>query len=383
MTDTTDAVKAIEKRNGLRPGQHRHAWFITQNNPAGQIPECAGMSPEEIVQWAVAHCVRNVRGGLLKSRGVGVCYERGAEEHTDHIHIVLSFTGRNGGKAETVYRLWPKADIEVAKGTVEELEDYLHKRGKFEGKGETVVPPAFDGEPLMANDRESGQQSDPTELSKRDKRWLVLRDAIEGGMTEEEIWCDETLSLYAKDFVVPMERLLAVRAAQRPRKRAVTVVWVMGEQQPSNQPVPIEVMESVVRDWLDGSGVEWGEWDTSLSVQPHVSTDTEAVLLVIPRWGNTADAQMVYRIMSGSPCRVAQGYGRGFWAAWHTVVVVSGQAPLTEMVPLVSRRLVMPLNASVQRMREIVSSDDTKPMGTDEICAFFDAEVDEQAGEAK
>lgn len=382
MTDFNNAVSAIEKRNGLRIGQYKHTWFITQNNPAGQIPECAGKSPEDIVQWAITHCVRNSKGELLKSRGVGVCYERGNEEHTDHIHIVLSFTGRNGGKAETVYRLWPKADIEVAQGAVTDLYDYLYKRGRFEGKGETIVEPSFDGDPLMANSREGGKVvSDPTELSKRDMRWMELRQAIEDGMTEEEIWTDSALSMYAKDFVIPMERLLAVRAARKPRKRSVTVIWVTGEQRPEARPVPIEVMESVVRDWLDGTGLSWGEWDMSLSVQPHVSADTEAILVVIPGWGSSADSQTVYRIMSGSPCRVAQGYGRGFWAAWNTVVVVCGQDPLDDMSRLVTRLLKMPLDASMKRMREIVSADDTTPMGCDEICALFDATVDMQTGE--
>lgn len=384
MTEVTDAVRAIERRNGLRPGQHRHTWFITQNNPAEQIPECRGMSPEEIVRWAVDHCVHNAKGGPLRSRGVAVCYERGAEEHTDHIHIVLSFTGRNGGRASTVYRLWPKADIEVAKGTVEDFDAYLRKTGRFEGKGETVVEPVFDGEPLIANDKKKTKDSsDPTELSKRDRRWLEIRQAIEEGKTAEDIWKDPTLSLYAKDFTVPMERLLSAHAAQRPHKRSVTVMWVKAGRRSDDQAAPLEVVESAVRDWLEETGLKWGEWDLSLAAQPHVSADTEAVLVVIPRWGSSIDRLTVYQIMSGSPLRVAQGYGRGFWAAWTTIVVVCGDEPMQYMWELVSQCKAMPLGASADRMHEILSGDDKALVRYDELCALFDATADPTAGEGK
>lgn len=133
-------------------------------------------------------------------------------------------------------------------------------------------------------------------------------------------------------------------------------------------------MESVVRNWLDETGARWGEWVFSLVAQPHVSAYTDVVLLVVPSWGLPSDAQMAYRIMSGSPFRVAQGYGRGFWAAWHTVVVVSERNPRADMAPLVTHGAVIPLGASAERMKGIVSmsTDDTALIGLDELCAMFE-----------
>ncbi|MCH9275815.1 hypothetical protein JS533_005960 [Bifidobacterium amazonense] len=369
------AVQAIESRNGLRHQQGVHTWFITQNNPIEQIPECSGMTPEQVVQWAAAHCTRNLSGELRKSRGVGVCYERGDAEHTDHIHIALTFTGRNGGKAETVYRLWPKGDIEVAKGTLDDIHDYLHKQGRFSGKGETIVAPVYDGEPLMANPRKGEKaDADPSELSKRDMRWLELVHAVDDGMSEEDIWADPTLSLYAKDFVLPLQRLMSARAAKRPHKRDVTVIWVSSEYSHSAHKVPVEVMESVVRDWMDASGLVWGEWDTTLLAQPHITLDTKAVLLVVPAWDSSKHG-IAYRLMSGSPMKVPQGYGRGCWAAWDTVVIVTPDPPIDELADMVSRCVVIPLDASTGRMRELVGSADNRCMPVEEIAEFFDAKA--------
>lgn len=347
-------VKAVERRNGLRPGQGVHAWFITQNNPQKNLAECAGKTPEEIVQWAVDHCVRNKKGELRKSRGVGVCYERGSEEHTDHIHIVLSFTGRNGGKAETVCRLWPTADIEVAKGTVQDLDDYLNKRGRFAGKGETVVQPVYDGEPLMANPRKDERDIDADSLSKRDLRWSALMEAVKSGKTMDDIWSDPTLSMYAKDFAMPLERLLSVHASKRPHKRDVDVLLVTCERTSDRLSFKPEILEWVVRNCLDECGFRWGEWDMTLAAQPHVTADTDTVLLISSVWSDSS-IQAAFRVASGAPLQVAQGYGRSCWASWSRVVIVTAAALPQSLRRLVTRGVAIPLGSSASQMVESIN----------------------------
>ncbi|MCI1649439.1 hypothetical protein [Bifidobacterium tibiigranuli] len=371
MADKTEAaVKDIERKQGLRPGQRVHTWFVTQNNPAKNIPECMGKTPEEIVQWAIDHC-------LGKSRGVAACYERG-ENGTDHIHLALSFTGRNGGKTETVYRLFPKADIEVAKGSMEDIEDYLHKRGRFAGKGETVVEPVYGGEPLVTNPRQGGKDEkddDPSKLSKRDLRWLELQKAVDEGKTWDDIWNDPVLSLYAKDFEWQLGHLLAARAARRPHKREVTVAWVMPAPSPSGGAIPVEVVESAVRDWLDECEASWGEWDPSLITQPHITPDTATVLVVAPRCDSTT-VGMVYRLMSGSPMQVPQGRGHGFWAMWDKVVVVSSALPAQSMEPLISRRVSIPPDARTTLMRKLIA-DGNCLLDVSEVAEVFETTAEE------
>lgn len=312
------------------------------------------MTPEEVVQWAVDHSIRNKDGSLRKSRGVGVCYERGSKEHTDHIHIVLSVTGRNGTKAETVCRLWPQADIEVAKGSLEDIHDYLEKKGRYAGKGETIIEPVYDGEPLVANPCKDGRNIDVDSLSKRDLRWSALVEAARSGKTMDDIWSDSTLSMYAKDFAMPLERLLSVHASKRPHKRDVDVLLVTCERTSDRLSFKPEILEWVVRNCLDECGFRWGEWDMTLAAQPHVTADTDTVLLVSGVWSDSS-IQAAFRVASGAPLQVAQGYGRSFWASWSRVVIVTAAALPQSLRRLVTRGVAIPLGASASQMVDSIN----------------------------
>ncbi|MBW3091337.1 hypothetical protein [Bifidobacterium miconisargentati] len=219
-------VRAIERKCGLKSDQGLNTFFITVNNPAEHYPECEGKTPEEIVDWALAKCLRNQHGELRKSRGATVCFERGRKEHTEHLHIALSFTGRNGGKVATVLRIWPTADIERAEGSVEQIHEYLSKTGEHADKEDTtVIPPKHDGEPIIANPRQKGSKGerepiDPASLSKRDLRFQALRKAVFAGKSEKDIWADDVLGVYAAELNYPLQKLLQLRDEAYDRYRS-------------------------------------------------------------------------------------------------------------------------------------------------------------------
>lgn len=334
-------VRAIERKCGLRPGQGLHTFFITVNNPTDHFEDCRNMTPEEIVDWALARCLRNRKGELRKSRGATVCFERGEKEHTDHLHIALSFTGRNGGKVATVVNLWPTADIERANGTVEEIEDYLSKTGRHADKKDTtVVPPKHDGEPLMPNPRAKRNKGkddppDPGILSKRDLRWRILRQAVLDGMSEGEIWADEVLGIYAAELNYPLQKIIELRRAaveiQRPKQRAVRTLWVQLEPGTS-----ASITEISIRHCLElhreGYG-RWGQWRLGAVFQPGVSIATNT-LYVDARERSMSSDEELERLVTGVPLQVTTRSDRSFWAAWTNAVVLALDPPSPVMSSL-------------------------------------------------
>lgn len=331
-------VQAVERKCGLKPGQGLHTYFITVNNPVDHYPECEGKTPEEIVDWALAHCLRNQDGALRKSRGATICFERGQQEHTDHLHIALSFTGRNGGKAATVLRLWPTADIERAEGTVDQINDYLAKTGEHADKDDTtVVAPKHDGEPLLANPRtrQGGSKDnppDPDSMSKRDLRWQALRKAVREGRSETEIWSDDVLGVYAAELNYPLQKLLQLREEARRnarlRQRVVKTLWVQTFPGAS-----VMVTEIAIRRCLAArqERYQWGEWRLGAIFQPGVCADTD-VLFVDARMRTMESDEELERLVSGAPLQVPTGWNKAFWATWTMVVVLTNEDPSPLMV---------------------------------------------------
>lgn len=324
--DFKKIAAAIEKKQGLRSGAKRKAWFLTLNNPCEHIPECSDMQPEEVVDWANRHWCMNSKGELRKNRGSGCCYERGLKEHTDHIHIVLCAIN-TGCTAEVVVRAFPMADVEIAKGSVEDLRDYLAKTGKHADKEDTtVVSPRYMGEAIVDNpnakeSREDGEKG----LSRTESHRKLVLDAIwNDGYSYDDLLSDPELNVYAsgmrKDMLLD---LIAVRdKQQRKKKRDVRAVWIISPDDPHN------ALEAA-RAWLsDRFGWDWGEYDFGRFVQSKLSEKSRAVLAYVSSDNAVNDISVdLNRLLTRNPVQFNYSYDDSFWAAWETVVIVSSDEP--------------------------------------------------------
>lgn len=324
--DVKKIAAAIEKKQGLRAGAKRKTWFLTLNNPCEHIPECMGMQPEEVVDWANRHWCVNSKGELKKNRGSGCCYERGLAEHTDHIHIVLCAVN-TGCTAETVVRAFPTADIEVAKGSVEDLCAYLAKTGAHADKEDTtVVEPCYLGEKIVSNPSAKKSDDDGDNLSRTEQHRKLVLDAIwKDGYTYEDILSDPELAVYAsgmrKDMLIDA---IAVRDKQlRTKKRDVRGVWLIGPDDSHN------VLEAA-RAWLtERFGWDWGEYDFGRFVQSKLSEKSRAVLVYVSSITPIEDVSLsLNNLLTCNPIQFNRTYDDAFWANWETVVIVSSSEPV-------------------------------------------------------
>ena len=275
---------------------------------------------ESYVRWALERFVHGARA--RQSRGAMACAEIG-KTGTFHLHMAACFAGRNGGTARTLVELFPTADIEVARGSVDAVVAYLEKSGKWADgeKGETtVVPPIAMGASLVPN---PGMAQSGTEgkVSKRDARWNTLFNLMTAhGKTVTDLLMDSKTAVMAKDLLPALDRLEATIRDRQSHTRDVRFICVTVRDERLLPSVRAEV-----RRYLDSKG-NWGEWDFDLAVQPSVRADTRTLLIDRPPAGGSA-IDYTYQLISGAPMRVPQGYGRGFWAAWTTVVVVCTDLP--------------------------------------------------------
>ena len=324
--DFKNMAAAIEKKQGLRAGAKRRAWFLTLNNPCDHIPECADMQPEEVVDWANRRWCVNSKGELRKSRGSGCCYERGLKEHTDHIHIVLCSVNA-GCTAEVVVKAFPMADIEVAKGSVEDLRNYLAKTGDHADKEDTtVVPPRYLGDEIVSNPSAKKKDDGGKGLSRTEQHRKLVLDAIwQDNYSYEDILADPELNVYAsgmrKDMLLDA---IAVRdkRQQLPARRDVRCVWLIAPDDPHN------ALEAA-RAWLSGRfGWDWGEYDLGRFAQSKLSEKTRAVLVYVSSDSAADDISVdLNNLLTCHPIQFNKSYNDSFWAVWETVVIVSASEP--------------------------------------------------------
>ncbi|NMM99900.1 hypothetical protein G1C96_0478 [Bifidobacterium sp. DSM 109958] len=250
-------ARGIEARQKLQRDQRVNTWLVTLNNPGEHVPECAGLDPEQTCRMLLSLFLTNRKGERRKSRGAAVCYERGLKEGTDHVHMLISFTGRGGAPASTLVRLFPDATIEPMRGTVDEAMAYLSKTGKHASKEETtVVPPIVDGDPIRENPksvRGRGGDEDPTPLD-------LMRDAIMSGTPLEEIRSDPRLGRVYASHIKYVHELRSDYEHKRAKgDREVTCWYVWGGSRLGKTHAALDYWRSVrgrddvyrVTDWLN------------------------------------------------------------------------------------------------------------------------------------
>lgn len=178
------------------------SWFCVWNNPQ----ECfSNLEPEEIAEkvldmWVSEHPTR--------TGAVAYCV---SENGLIHLHMVLEDT--NQARFSTLKKIYPQAHLEPTKGTKEQAEDYINKRGKFTEKGEQVVYIAKFGEI-------KGSQGQRKDLE-------IVQDYIDNGLTPCQIM-SKNIS-YRRYEKLIKDAYFDKRYFETPFLRDVNCVWHVGE----------------------------------------------------------------------------------------------------------------------------------------------------------
>lgn len=164
------------------------------------------MTPEEIVDCTIERWVRN-----KPQRTCAVNYEIG-DNGNEHLHMVLCDPAKS--RFSAVCKKYPGIHCAETKGTKEQAEDYICKRGRFEEKAHTVVVPArFYG-------KISGKSGAAGDLD-------VIEELIEMGKTPRQIF-DMSIHFRKHEKIVK-SAFFAKRARDIPPLRKISVSWHIGK----------------------------------------------------------------------------------------------------------------------------------------------------------
>lgn len=176
------------------------SWFCVLNNPQEiYTGEPLDIAEKCLEDWIKDHPTR--------TGAVAFCI---SAEGLQHLHMVLEDT--NKARFSSLKNTYPKAHLEPTKGTKEQAEDYINKRGKYQEKGEQVLYVARYGEIKGFQ----GQRRD----------FDVIEELLEQGMTPSEIM-DHSFS-YRRYEKMIRDAYYRKRTKEVPIKRTVKVVWHIG-----------------------------------------------------------------------------------------------------------------------------------------------------------
>jgi len=141
--------------------------------------------------------------------------EIGLESKTPHTHVFAVFS--SPVRFSTLKKIFPPADLENARGKIQECIDYIRKSGKWENseKKETSVPDSFEEWGEIPVERQ-GARNDLTELY----------GLVKGGATNYEIMEENP------DFMLHLDKIERARQAIKSeeyrstfRELHVTYIW--------------------------------------------------------------------------------------------------------------------------------------------------------------
>lgn len=164
------------------------------------------MTPEEIVDAAIERWVRD-----KPHRTCAVNYEIG-DTGNEHLHMVLCDPAKT--RFSTVLKKYPGIHCDSTKGSKEQAEDYILKRGRFEEKEHTVVVPARFYGAIRGKTGASGNLA-------------IIEELLEQGKTPREIF-DISIEFRKHEKIV-RDAFFAKRINELPTKREVNVVWHIGK----------------------------------------------------------------------------------------------------------------------------------------------------------
>lgn len=209
-------------RDKMDGKERSRSWFCVLNNPQELYDGAPHVVAENVLEMWVS-------GSPTRTGAVAYCV---SAQGLIHLHMVLEDS--NVCRFSALKKLYPKAHLEPTKGTKEQAEDYINKRGKFEEKGEQVLYIAKFGE-IKGN---QGARKD----------FEVIEDLILSGKTPREIM-DINFS-YRRYEKMIKQAYYDKRIKETPFLRPVKVIWHVGESGSGKSYTAVKIAETRGEDSL-------------------------------------------------------------------------------------------------------------------------------------
>lgn len=190
------SYKAIDESKAWR------SWFCVFNNPAEHgYPDDPKECVERILkEWTDEHPTRTAAATFCVSA-----------EGLRHCHMVLENT--TSMRFSTIKKAFPSAHIEATRGTKEDAEDYINKKGKFEEEDEIILHSDRIGE-IKSN---RGARKD----------FENIEDMMDQGMTPNEIM-RESFGFRRYEGMIK-SAWFDKRVKETPVRREINVTWHFGK----------------------------------------------------------------------------------------------------------------------------------------------------------
>lgn len=179
------------------------SWFCVLNNPQKLFGD---IEPREMVEKAIEKWIEN-----KPQRTCAINYEIG-DNGTPHMHMVLEDS--NKVRFSAIQKLFNGIHIETTRGSKQQAEDYINKRGKFEEKNHTIVIPAMYHGEIKAN---KGARNDLD----------IIQDLLEQGKTPNEIM-DMSIHFRRHEKMIKSQ-FWRLKNINTPTIRDIKVIWHVGE----------------------------------------------------------------------------------------------------------------------------------------------------------
>ena len=197
------------------------SWFCTFANPEEHGYDG---TPEEIVDRLIQEWIKD---NPQRTCAVAYCI---SADGFKHCHAVFEDT--KAMRFSTVKKLFPTMDIRETKGSKDEAEDYIHKRGRHAESGEKVIYVSQHGDI-------KGHQGQRRDLS-------IISELLDQGKTPNEIM-EMSISYRRHDKLIK-DAYFYKRNTETPEKRKMVVYWHMGKSGTGKSHMRLVLIEKHGRD---------------------------------------------------------------------------------------------------------------------------------------
>ena len=191
-------------------------------------PETAGKNEEQICKFFLNQWVTS---GSSRTGAVLFCE---SSDGFRHLHCV--FESKNGFTFSALKKIFPKMHLEPTQGSKEDVEDYIHKTGKFEEKDEKVIATAQVGEIV-------GKQGARTDLIKLDEIKALI---FEDGKKPAEIFREYPQALKSRNAVEWL--YWDKRKSETKPLRDIHVTWLCGQTGSGKSYIQLELYDKYGED---------------------------------------------------------------------------------------------------------------------------------------
>jgi len=178
------------------------SWFCTFNNP--EKHGFSDLSPVQTVDEIINIWVKD---NQMRVCAVAYCV---SVDGTPHLHTIFQDT--KPCRFSSIKKLFPSMHIEASKGSKNDMEDYIHKNGKFAEHGEQVLHVKYHGEIKSQQGKRTGVEA--------------IEEMINAGYTPNQIF--DTSIIYRKYDKIIREAYYRKRYKETPMKREIMNYWHVG-----------------------------------------------------------------------------------------------------------------------------------------------------------